>query len=142
MGKNLPLWIYTLFIIDLIILLVVLLFGENLFLYFFGDKIDASLMPIVFMTLMFLISMIFGKTLGQILHNLLLSMKLEKSITIYDTIVFTISLLLKIILTYNFSIIGFLLGAVLSSVLKLVTKFYLFSIKIKKFEKKEYYYDH
>jgi len=130
--KTLYSYLILLFVIDLIILLVVLLFGENLFLYFFGDKIDVSLTPIIFMALMFLTSMIFSNTLGQILHNLLLSMKLEKSITIYDSSTFTINLILKIVSTIYFGMIGFLVSILVSAFVKNIPKAYLVTINLRK----------
>lgn len=123
-----------LFIIDFFIFLVIFLFGENLFLYFFSEKIDINLTFMIFITLMALTSMIFGNTLGQILHNLLLSMKLEKNITIYDSFTFTINIILKIIMTIYFGMIGFLVSILVSVIIKNLVKAYLVIINLRKYD--------
>lgn len=115
-------YIILLFIIDLGIFFVVLFFGENLFLYFFSDKIDNSLTPIIFMTLMFLISMVFGKTLGMLQRSLFMSDRKEKVITILSSALFTLNIIAKILMTYYFGIIGFLSSVVINEILILVVQ--------------------
>lgn len=115
-------YLILLFIINLVIFLLVFLFGENLFLYFFGDKIDNSFSPIIFMTLMFLISMVFGKTLGMLQRSLFMSDRKEKVITILSSALFTLNIIAKILMTYYFGIIGFLSSVVINEILTLVVQ--------------------
>jgi O-antigen/teichoic acid export membrane protein len=118
--KTLYSYLILLFVIDLIIFLTVLAFGEDLFLYFFSDKLYVSLTPIVFMTLMFLISMIFGKTLGMLQRSLFMSSRKEKDLTILNSLLFTLNIVLKITLTYYFGIVGFLFSVVINEILILI----------------------
>jgi len=115
--KTLYSYLILLFIIDLSIFIVGILFGEDLFLYFFSEQIEENLLPLLFSTMMFLFAIVFGKTLGQILHNLLLSLKMEKIITIVGILNFTISVITKIFGVYFYGVNG-LLGAILFSQLE------------------------
>ena len=133
LKKTLYNYLIFLFLIDLSIFLVVLLFGENLFLYFFSDKIDEKLLPVVYNTILLLFTMIFGKTLGQVLHNLLLSLKLEKTITLYDSATFTINIFIKVLLTIYYGMFGFLISIVIGELIKNTIKYYLVMQNLRKY---------
>jgi len=130
--KSLYNYLILLFVIDMAMFVFVVLFGKDLFLYFFSDRIDISLIPMLTMVLLFLFSIVFAKTLGQIVHNLLLSFKLEKQITIYDSISFTINLGLKILGTILYGLNGFLIAIVFGEIIKNSMKTYLVFKHLKK----------
>ena len=130
--KSLYNYLILLFVIDMAMFVFVVLFGKDLFLYFFSDRIDETLIPMLSMVLLFLFSIVFAKTLGQIVHNLLLSFKLEKQITIYDSISFTINLGLKILGTMLYGLNGFLIAIVFGEIIKNSMKTYLVFKHLKK----------
>lgn len=117
-------YLILLFIIDSLIFLIVLLYGENIFLYFFNDRINKTFLPILFHAILFLFAMVFGKTLGIVQRSLLMSAKKEKSVTIISSILFTINIFLKVILTYLLGIEGLLFSILLSEFLMLITQYF------------------
>jgi O-antigen/teichoic acid export membrane protein len=127
--KTLYNYLLLLFIIDLFIFIGVLLFGEYLFLYFFGDKIDEQLVPMVYNAILFLFAMVFGKTLGQVLQSLLLSLKLEKEATQYEVFTFTLGIILKIGLTVLHGMMGLLIAIVIGELIKNIVKYSLIQKK-------------
>jgi O-antigen/teichoic acid export membrane protein len=128
--KHLFFNLIILFLIVTGIFIVVICCGEGLFLYFFNDKVDENLLPILFDTILFLFAIVYGKTLGQVLQSLLLSYKFEREVTINEVVSYTIIILLKVILTYIFGIYGFLFSVVCGELLKNIAKYYLISKKV------------
>lgn len=118
-------YLIFLFLLNSIIFIFIYFLGESLFLFLFEERIEISLIPILFSTLISIFIICYTQTMGKILQNLLLSLKAEKEITKYDVISFTISILLKIIFTYYFSVIGFLISFILSELIKVLFKYYL-----------------
>lgn len=118
-------YLILLFIINTINLIIIIIFGEKFFLYFFSEKIEYNLIPILSSVLIAIFTICFSQTIGKILQNFLLSLEKEKQIIKYDIYTFTISIFIKIILTYYFSIIGFLFSFVITEVIKYGTKSYL-----------------
>ena len=124
--KTLYNYLFMLLIIDMLLFVFIFFFGQNLFLYFFSDKIDVNLINTLSIVLLSLFSIVFGKTLGMLQRSLFMSAKKEKLITIINTVTFTINVLLKIILTYLFGLNGFLVSIITSELLILIIQnFYI-----------------
>ena len=111
--------------INIAIFLVIVIFGEILFLHFFSDSINESLKSVLNNILILLFSLVYGKTLGQVLQSVLLSMKLQDISTKYEMATFTISIAIKLILTIHFGIMGLLYSIVISEIIKNFAKYYL-----------------
>lgn len=118
-------YILFLFLINCIILIPLIIFGEKLFLYFFEEKVQNNLLSILPTILILLFTICFSQTIGKIIQNLLLSLNKEKQIMKYDIYTFTINIIIKICLTYYFSIIGFLFSFLITEILKYGAKSFL-----------------
>ena len=134
LNSSLYKYISLLFVINISIFISVLLFGKSIFLYLFRGTIDNSLSGIIFYLMVFLFAIVFGKTIGQVLHNLLLSLRLEKEISILDSITFTIDIFLKVSLTTIYGLFGFISSIVISEIINTSAKFYLAYKRVNKIE--------
>jgi len=121
--KTLYSYLILLFIIDLSIFIVVILFGKDLFLYFFSEQIEENLLPLLFSTMMFLFAIVFGKTLGMLQRSLMMSSKKEKVVTIINSIAFTINIILKLLLTYYYGVYGFLVSILINELFILIIQY-------------------
>jgi len=128
--KSLYNYFILLLIIDMFMLAFVIVFGKDLFLYFFSDRIDISLIPMLSIILLFLFSIVFGKTLGMLQKSLMMSSKNEKAVTYINSFVFTIGMILKITLSYYYGIIGLLISILLNEVLTLIIQMIYIERKI------------
>lgn len=126
-------YLILLFAINALLFVAVVFAGEELFMYFFSERINNSILPMVFITLLLSFTMVLGNTLGQVMHNLLLSMQLEKILTIYDSATFTINTIIKVVCAVSFGMTGFLIGIAVSILIKNLAKAYLLFKYLKKF---------
>lgn len=118
-------YILFLFLVNCIILIPLIIFGEKLFLYFFEEKVQNNLLSMLPTILILLFTICFSQTIGKIIQNLLLSLNQEKQIMKYDIYTFTINIIIKICLTYYFSIVGFLFSVLITEILKYGAKSFL-----------------
>ncbi len=118
-------YLLLIFIFDAIIFLIIIFTGENLFLYFFREAVNENISNDIFTILIVSFGMVFGSTLGQVIHNILLSMQIEKEITICDSVTFTLNLLIKVIGAFLFGMMGFLIATVVGVMIKNSAKAYL-----------------
>lgn len=103
-------YLFFLILVDSFLLMVMYILGEYLFIYFFGDKISLSMLPMVFDSIIILFAMVFGKTIGMLQRSLLMASRKEKAVTFMNVFVFTVNLMIKISLTYYFGMYGLLVA--------------------------------
>jgi O-antigen/teichoic acid export membrane protein len=103
-------YLFFLILVDSFLLMVMYILGEYLFIYFFGDKISLSMLPMVFDSITILFAMVFGKTIGMLQRSLLMASRKEKAVTFMNVFVFTVNLMIKISLTYYFGMYGLLVA--------------------------------
>lgn len=136
MKNILYVYVLFLFVVVTIIFLFIAIFGEQLFLIFFKDKITDDLSSVLFISLISIFIICYSQTMGKIFQNLLLSLNQEKLITLYDMASFTITIFLKILMTYYMGIYGFLISFVFSEILKVLFKAFLLFTQIRKIDAK------
>lgn len=133
--KTLLKYILTLLAIDSLLFIGIIFIGKFLILSLLNGEVDEALLPILPLAIMLLFSLVFGKTIEQVLQSLLLSMGKEKLLTIYDSITFTINLSIKIGLTVMHGMEGLLIAIMLSTLITSTAKLYLAYKEINKLSK-------